>query len=194
MALCTTVDCELPTETYLCGRCVSDLQSWIDQAIDLAPELTVTIMRQDRLRHVAQTGGAGQKAGSMPPVSLDAVQLQQNLRSIARDATDYAADPFAAGIAGMIRDWHQKAELLVSGPKPEFIDHAALQERIANIAPPMPTRQLLAFLREKAGIPIKRTDINNWSRRGWLRPVDRKPLPTYLPHEVLDVWNERSHA
>ena len=112
---CTTTDCGNETSTYLCGQCVSDLQAWVDEAHQLAPELTVTIAKQDVLRRAGNTGGGGGKAGSAAPINLDAVQLQMNLQSVARDAATYATDQHAAGIATLIQEWCKTAERLISG-------------------------------------------------------------------------------
>lgn len=195
MTTCTTTDCGRPTETYLCAQCVTDLDAWIQKANEYAPELDVTIAKQDVLRKAGNTGGGGNKAGSAAPVNLDAIQLQQNLYSAgSRTAAVYAQDQFAAGIAWTIQDWVTKAERLISGPEAERVDHAAIREKVQDIAPAMTTRQLIPWLRDNAGITLKRSDINNWRMRGKLRPVEREPQPTYLPHEVLHLWHERETA
>lgn len=187
---CTTMDCGNLTDLYLCSACVSDLQAWIEKAHLYAPELNVTIAKLDVLRSAGNTGGGGGQAGSAAPINLDAVQLQQNLNSVDRDASDYAKDQFAAGIAWTIQDWVVKAERLISGPETEHVDHAANKAQVQGIAPAMPTRELLPWLREKAGISVKGMDIRNWARRGKITPVERTPQPTYLPHEVLAAWHQ----
>ena len=190
MTECTTEDCSNPTDLYLCGQCVRDLQQWIDKAREYAPELDVTIARLDVLRTAGNGGGGGGKAGSAAPLNLDAVQLQMNLRSIHPDAGEYARDERAAGLAWLIQDWVTKAERLISGPETERVDHAGIRERVQDIAPAMPTRDLLPWLREKAGVSIKGMDIRNWARRGKIRAVDTAPQPTYRPHEVLAAWRQ----
>lgn len=185
---CTTEDCRNLTHTYLCSQCVSDLQQWLDKVPDLIAALDVTIAKLDNVRSAG--GGGGGKPGSKAPLNLDALQLQENLRSVGNSAKDYAHDEHAAGLAWMIQDWATKAELLVSGPEAETINHARNRERIRNIAPPMPTRELLPWLREKAKISVTSMDIRNWARRGKLTPVEREPQPTYHPHEVLEAWHE----
>lgn len=191
---CTTEDCQNWTSTYLCTQCVNDLQAWIDLAHGYAPELDVTIARQDVLRRAGSPGGGAVASESPMPWNTDADQLQRNLQSIDRDAKAYSQDPNAAGIAWMIQEWCRKAERLISGPEPETVNLEAVREKVQNIAPPMPTRQLLPWLRDKAGITIKRSDINNWRQRGQLNPVEREPQPTYHPHEVLALWNRKETA
>lgn len=185
---CTTEDCGNWTSTYLCTQCVTDLQAWLDRIPDLIAALDVTIARLDNVRGAG--GGGGSKPGSKAPVNLDALQIQENLRSVGKSAKDYAMDERAAGLAWLIQDWVTKAELLVSGPEPETVNHARNRERVRNIAPPMPTRELIPWLREKARISVTSMDIRNWARRGKLVAVEREPQPTYHPHEVLAAWRE----
>jgi hypothetical protein len=187
---CTTEECRNHSSTYLCTQCVRDLQAWLDKVPVLVAALNVTIAKLDNVRPVGGGGGGGAKPGSAAPINLDALQLQQNLRSVGRNAKDYAHDSRAAGLAWLIQDWVTKAELLVSGPEEIFINHAANRERIKDIAPPMPTRELLPWLRKKAGIVVTSKDIRNWAHRGKLAAVNRLPTPTYNPHEVLAVWYE----
>lgn len=187
---CTTEDCRNHTSTYLCARCVTDLQAWLDKVPVLVEALNVTIAKTDVVRSAGGGGGGGSKPGSAAPLNLDALQLQQNLLSVGKSATDYAQDERAAGLAWLIQDWVTKAELLVSGPEAETVNHAANAARVQNIAPPMPTRELLPWLREKAGISIKGQQIRDWARRGKLTPAEREPSPTYHPHEVLTAWHE----
>ena len=191
-AECTTEDCRNWTEQYLCGRCIDDLQAWIDQIPVLLEAIGVTVAKLDNVRPVGGGGGGGSKPGSAAPLNLDALQLQQNLSTVGKRAADYATDQHAAGIAWMIADWVTKAELLISGPEAEFVNIAAIRERVQDIAPAMPTRTLLPWLRTNASITITSKDIRNWAQRGKLTPVEREPSPTYNPHDVLNAWHETS--
>lgn len=177
------------TSTYLCTQCVTDLQAWLDKIPPLIDALYVTMAKLDNVRS-AGGGGGGSKPGSAAPINLDAAELRANLCSVGKDAKAYAHDERAAGLAWLIQDWATKAELLVSGPEAETINHARNRERVRNIAPPMPTRELLPWLRKHARISITAFDIRNWARRGKLTPVDREPQPTYHPHEVLATWHD----
>jgi len=192
---CTTEDCRNMTSDYLCGRCTSDLQQWLDKVPVLIEALNVTIARLDVVRPAGGGGGGGgHKPGSAAPLNLDALQLQENLRSVGRDAKEYARDDRAAGLAWLIQDWVTKAELLVSGPDEPPVNHQANRERIKNIAPAMPTRKLVPWLRLNAKVVVTSKDIRNWAFRGKLKPVEREPSPTYHPHEVLDAWYETRRA
>lgn len=186
---CTTEDCQHFTSAYLCSQCVSDLQQWLDKIPALIDALYVTIAKLDNVRS-AGGGGGGSKPGSKAPINLDASELRANLCSVGRDAKAYAMDERAAGLAWLIQDWATKAELMVSGPEAETVNHARNRERVRNIAPPMPTRELLPWLRKNAKITITAFDVRNWARRGKLTPAEREPLPTYHPHEVLAAWQE----
>ena len=194
MTECTTEDCSNPTDLYLCAQCVQDLQQWIDKAQEYAPELDVTIARLDVLRKAGNGGGGGGKAGSAAPLNLDAVQLQMNLRSIHPDAGEYARDERAASLAWLIQDWVTKAERLISGPEAERVDHARIREQVQHIAPAMPTRELLPWLRENARVSITSQHIRDWVRRGHLRAAGTENPPQYLPHEVIAAWHRKEVA
>jgi hypothetical protein len=169
---------------------VTDLQAWLDKVPVLITALNVTIAKLDNVRSAGGSGGGGSKPGSAAPLNLDALQLQTNLRTVGAKAADYARDDRAAGLAWLIQDWITKAELLVSGPEEETINHQNNRDRVRNIAPPMPTRQLIPWLREKAGITINSKDIRNWATRGKIAAAERTPQPTYHPHEVLAAWHD----
>jgi len=187
---CTTQDCNNGTSTYLCSQCVNDLQAWLDKVPDLIEALDVTIARLDCVRS-AGGGGGGSKPGSKAPLNLDALQLQENLRSVGTSAKDYALDENAAGLAWLIQDWATKAELLVSGPVAEYVDLAKVRAKLEERRPdPMPTRKLIPWLRDNAKITVTQFDIRNWARRGKLVPVERDPLPTYHPYDVLNAWHD----
>lgn len=193
---CTTEDCANQTHTYLCSRCVSDLQAWIDKIPVLIETLSVTIAKLDNLRPAGSGGGGGggHKPGSAAPINLDALQLQENLRSVWPSARDYAKDSRAAGLAWLIQEWVTKAERMVSGPDEPPVNHQANRERIKGIAPAMPTRKLVPWLRDNAKVIVTSKDIRNWAFRGKLKAVEQDPQPTYHPHEVLDAWYETRRA
>lgn len=184
--ICTTLDCGNGTSAYICNQCVSDLQAWIEKAHNYAPELDVTIAKLDVLRHAGSTGGGGGKAGSAAPVNLDAVQLQANLYSVDRDAKVYAKDQFAAGIAWTIQDWVTKAELLISGPEEERVDHAANKERLQREVPAeLRPKPLVEWLKVTHGIELKESRIRKWAERKLITRANADGYPTYDPATVL---------
>jgi hypothetical protein len=168
---------------------VSDLQQWLDKVPPLVLALDVTIAKLDNVRSAG--GGGGSKPGSKAPINLDALQLQENLRSVGASAKDYAMDERAAGLAWMIQDWCVKAEFMVSGPEPESVNLAKIREKLEERRPdPMPTRKLIPWLRDNAKITVTQFDIRNWARRGKLVPAERDPLPTYHPYDVVNAWHD----
>ena len=188
--ICTTPDCELATSTYLCTQCVSDLAASIEYAHRLLPDLDVTIARLDVTRPGNPETRSTNVAGSAAPANMDALQLKLNLESVTHTAEEYAKEIHAAGTAWIIQEWCKSAEVLISGPEEIRIDHTANKERVKEIAPPMTTRHLVPWLRKNAKIAIMAKDIRNWAARGKLIPVERQPLPTYWPHEALQVHKE----
>ena len=190
---CTTTDCENPSgDLYLCDHCIRDFNAWIDQIPLLLPELDVTIARLDNVRVGNVEGCNGTKsAGSAAPLNIDAVQLKFNLQTVDRRAKDYAKEPHAAHMATLLAEWITNAELMISGPEEERINHEENSAKVKEAAPPMPTRQLVKWLRTEAKISIKPKDIRNWAARGKLRAVEREPNPTYWPHEVIHLHAER---
>lgn len=115
--ICTTPDCERPTETYLCTQCVSDLEKWIEQIPLLLPELDVTIARLDVTRPGNSETRSTNVAGSAAPANLDALQLKLNLASVTHTAAEYAKEDHAAGTAWIIQEWCKRAEVMISGPE-----------------------------------------------------------------------------
>lgn len=187
---CTTEDCGKPTTLYLCTACIVELDGLLNDVPVLIPLLD-NVRAGTAAARKPGGGSIGGSAGSKPPGSLDAMLLQAWLAQLPARAHDAAADnPDAGQWLYMARIWVNQARYLVWGPEEEIVDHAANRERIRNIAPPMPTRELLPWLRKNAKITVTSMDVRNWARRGKLRPVEREPHPTYHPHEVLDAWRD----
>ena len=186
--ICTTENCGRETSLYLCTACIIEF----DALLKDVPEL---LGRLDEVRDgTAVTGtnnsGSGH-AGSKPPGNLNALQLQIWLNTLPDRAHTAANDnPNAGQWLYMARIWIPNARELCWGYEEPPIDHQANREKLREAAPPMPTRQLIPWLRKHAKITITATDIRNWARRGKLRPVERDPQPTYHPHEVLNTWHE----
>lgn len=186
---CTSEDCGRPTTLYLCTACIVELDG-------LLKDVPALIARLEEVRAgtavVGTPGGSiGGHAGSKPPGGFNAWVLQGWLMQLPQRAHAEAVDnPEAGRTLYMARIWVRNARELCWGPDEPPIDHAANRERIRDIAPPMPTRELLPWLREKAKIKITSMDVRNWVRRGKLRAVEHEPQPTYHPHEVLAAWHD----
>lgn len=187
---CTTADCDAPSELYLCGHCIQDLQQWIDKVKLVLPELDVTIARLDNVRVGNVEGGNGSKsAGSAAPLNLDAMQLKVNLTTITQSAHDYAKDQFAAGIAWTIADWYTKAELLVSGPEEDKPSPAKIAQAAAEVRATVPAElavgPLVDWLKTAHQITIKRARIWQWAKRGHITRTNEKGQAKYSPAAVL---------
>lgn len=197
MTECSTPECDQDAgKGYLCPHCIRDLDARLAQGRALIPELNVTIAGLDAVRVENVEGCNGDKvAGSKAPLDLRALDVQMSLQQDTQySAKEYAADPWSAGEAARVIATVITAELMVSGPEGDHIDHAENRARVEEIAPPMPTRALLPWLRKNARIPITSQQIRHWAARGHLTPVEREPVPTYWPHEVIDAYNERRKA
>lgn len=186
---CTTKDCPRLTTLYLCTLCIVELDGLLKDVPVLIPLLD-NVRAGTAVARKPGAGGGGGQAGSKPPGSLDAMMLQAWLGQLPARAHDVVDYPNAGEWLYMARIWVKRARGLVWGPEEEAIDHDANRERIRNIAPPMPTRELLPWLRKHAKIVITSMDVRDWARRGKLIPVEREPLPTYNPHEVLNIWHD----
>lgn len=186
---CTTDACGRATTLYLCTACIVELDGLLKDVPDLIGRLgevregTAVIRKSD--------GGNGGHAGSKPPGSLNAWTLQAWLTQLPERAQAEAVDnPEAGRTLYMARIWVPSARELCWGPTEPVIDHEANRAKLREAAPPMPTRELLPWLRKNARITITSMDIRNWARRGKLRPAQRDPQPTYHPHEVLAAWHD----
>lgn len=201
MTTCTTIDCTSDAHnSYLCSNCIRDLDAWLAKCAEILPELDVTIARLDNVRVGNVEGGNGTKsAGSSAPLNLDAMQLKINLATLTQSAEHYAHDQFAAGIAWTIRDWYDKAELIVSGPPddtpaPWII--AQYREKLEEHYPEALTpRECASWLRTHAGIKIAARNINDWYHRGKIRKQEGSTpkRPLYSAKEVLLAHMTRQH-
>ncbi|MEU5838550.1 hypothetical protein ABZ820_33450 [Streptomyces diacarni] len=197
MTECTSMDCGMDATLYICPQCIRDLQAWLDKCAEVLPELDVTIARLDNVRVGNVQGGNGSKsAGSSAPLNLDAMQLKINLATLTQSAEHYAHDQFAAGIAWTIQDWYTKAELLISGPEEERVDHQEVKDKLEGHYPePLPPKECANWLRANTGIKIAARNINDWHHRGKIRkhPGSTPKRPLYSAKEVLLAHMTRQH-
>lgn len=189
---CTNTDCYKPSGLYLCATCMIELDDLLKQVPNLIAALDPALLATKVTKPVGSTGHSANKAGSQAPMDVDADLLRDLLKTLAgHRAYDLANHyPTAGQYLHMARIWVDKANTITHGPVEVEIDHAANAERVKEIAPPMPTRQLLPWLREHSKIHINGMDIRNWVRRGKLTAVQEKPTPTYKPHEVIKAWHD----
>lgn len=190
MSYCTTEDCHAETSLYLCTTCIIEFADLI-KVVPALIEMLAGARAGTSVVRKAGSGGGGGIAGSKPPGSLDAMMLQAWLSLLPDSAHAEAMNnPKAGERLYMARLWVRQAESLVYGQEAEVVDLEKLRERVRDAAPPMPTRELLPWLRKNAKITLTAFDIRNWARRGKIKPHSLDPHPTYHPHEVLNAWRE----
>lgn len=192
---CTTTVCRNETSTYLCSQCVSDLQLWLDKVTETRQMLFTTMAKLDNTGPKNSEGGGGGSTGSAMPLREGAMDLRYALAIWeGRKASDLAHEEYAGGYVGELKRLIDAADKIVDLPPEQPVDHAANHARAIQAAPPMPTRDLVKFLRTEIKISIKPKDIRNWASRGKLQAVQREPLPTYWPHEIIQLHTERIKA
>lgn len=189
--ICTTEDCGRLTTLYLCTECIVELDDLLKDVPTLCQFLQDVIYRTSVTRKPG-TGGGGSHPKSTPPINFDADELRDRLHSLPHRAhTEAMENPYAGRTLFMARMWVKRARTLVWGPEDPPIDHDANLQRIKDAdIEPMPTRELVPWLKAKAGIVITGMDIRNWARRGKLKAVPTEPHPSYHPHEVITAWHD----
>ncbi|MBF6672431.1 hypothetical protein [Glutamicibacter sp. FBE19] len=192
MTTCTTPDCGMEANLYICNQCINDLQAWINKVPDMMQELLITMGNLDNMRPTRNEGGNGTSTDPREPVNDHLLDLRTSLRIWEnQNAEQLAHDQYAGGFINLLAKILKRAEHAIDLPEDEpQPDHEAIRERVKEIAPPMPTRQLVPWLRTNAKLTIKAKDIRNWASRGKLHPVEREPQPTYWPHEVVQAHKE----
>ena len=192
---CTLPDCDTDATLHLCEEHRLELADLLDNIDFLIVNLDPNIQAGKVTKKAGgQEGGNGTKAAGSRPPTTDTGQLRYllwELRNMSayKEARD---NPNAGQTLHMARIWVGNARDAVYGPDVEEVDHEANRAKVAEAAPPLPTRQLVKWLRKEARISIKPKDIRNWAARGKLRPVERDPLPTYWPHEIIELHQQRS--
>lgn len=192
--ICTEKECDTESSTlHLCEEHRAELKDLLDNVDFLIVNLDPSIQAGKVVKKPGgQEGGNGTKsAGSRPPTT-DTTQVRYWLWELPTNAYTVARDnPNAGQTLHMARIWVGKARDAVYGPDREEVDHEANRQKLEAIAPPMPTRQLLPWLRKNAKISITSQHIRDWVRRGHLKPVEREPSPTYHPHEVIAAHHRK---
>ena len=188
---CTADECQTLTTLSLCTNHILELDELLQDVPTLINFLTGPIHRTSVTHKPGGGSFGGSHPGSKPPINLDALLLQAWLKQLpARAHNEAMENPQAGRTLHMAQIWVTNARTLVWGPEDPVIDHEENQARIKDAAPPMPTRDLIPWLRNNARITITGKDIRNWAARGKISPVEKKPRPTYHPHDVLQAWRD----
>ena len=114
---CTTETCNAPTDLYLCGQCVSDLQQWLDKIPETRQMLFTTMAKLDNTGPKNSEGGGGGSTGSAMPLRDGAMDKRYALAMWeGLGAAELAKDEYAGGFLSMLRELIQEAEKLVDLP------------------------------------------------------------------------------
>lgn len=118
---CTTDDCRNQTSTYLCARCVEDLQAWLDKVPAMRSELFTTMAKLDAIAPRSGGGGGG-KSEYPSPVNNGAMDLRHALLIWeGQDAKKLALDKFAGGFMPMLQDLIKKSERAIDLPMQKIV-------------------------------------------------------------------------
>ena len=121
MSTCTAPDCENPTDLYLCGVCVSDLQQWLAKVKPLRAELFTTMAKLDQTAPTKSEGGGGISTGSAMPLRAGALEARQHLSVWeGRDAADLAHEEFSGEYINAVRKLIAVAEKIIDNPEEQF--------------------------------------------------------------------------
>ena len=187
---CTVYRCNTETELYLCAQHIVELDSYLVDRdflwVNLDPYLQATKTLPKGNLESSNVG----KSDSRPPLSLEAAILRDKLADLPARAWDAAAHDEDAGNTLRRAALHiESARHQVWGPAEDRVsDTSEARARIAAAGvEPMPTRELVPWMRQFANLAIKGMDIRNWARNGWItrkNPGENTP-PTYDPCDVL---------
>jgi len=187
MNTCTTDKCGKPTDLYLCGQCVSDLQQWLDKITETRQMLFTTMAKLDNTGPKNSEGGGGGSTGSAMPLREGAMDLRYALAIwLGHEAKDLARDPHAGGFLEEVKRLIDKAHELVDLPPEEVIDHAAARARLETEVPgPLRPKPLLEYLKLAHGIELKESLLRKWAERKLITRTNPEGYPTYDPATVL---------
>ena len=208
---CTTERCNNPTDQYLCGQCVNDLQLWLDKVTETRQMLFTTMAKLDNTGPKNSEGGGGGSTGSAMPLRLDAMEKRYALAIWeGQDASELAKDKHAHGFLGMLRDLITEAETIVDLTAEVWAatctcgetvtsDHdsatclncgannrketlqTAKARKVATNL--VDTRELIDWIKTYTGHDVTENQIYIWANRGQIPQAQKKP-PRYDPLAV----------
>ncbi|MGP9782546.1 hypothetical protein ACT3UQ_08810 [Glutamicibacter sp. AOP12-B1-11] len=131
MTECTGEDCANPTNLYLCGQCISDLQAWLDKVPDMMDELFTTMARLDATAPRNREGGDGMSTEPVMPVRVGALEVRGALRvwveittqgeTLPLNAKTLAKDKYAGKFLPMLLELLAKAEHAIDNPMEKHV-------------------------------------------------------------------------
>lgn len=117
MTTCTTPDCENPTDLYLCGECVQDLQTELKKIPELLDDLFITMAKLDKTAPQRHEGGGGLSTGSAMPLRHGALEMRQALGLwVNTTAENLAKDQHAGNFLPMLKQLITDATNCIDNP------------------------------------------------------------------------------
>ncbi|WP_296249669.1 hypothetical protein [uncultured Stenotrophomonas sp.] len=192
--ICTVNTCDVPTQEYLCHHCTQELQEAWDQIPPLIPVLEDISRGHDVAFYQPTAEGRGSTTGSRPPMNLNAYQLALNLRqALIYTPAEYATHSDGWRAHTQILEWVHHADLMVNGEPEDAESKANIARYKLRDIQPMPVKQLIPWLKDKAGIELTRKQIQRWHERGFIRRHNTTGHPTYHPKEILQAHAQRQN-
>lgn len=186
---CTALDCDNPTDLYLCGACVDEFAVTLAQIPDLLPVLGM-IGRKEEQPFTTRTSRAVGSAGPTTPLNFQAIGLVHILTSaIERTAPEYAHDPDAADHKAWLTEQVKRAELMVYGEDEKTMTADYIRYRMTQVLP-MTIPTLVPWLASTMRINLRASRIHKWAQRGHITRTNNNGDPTYHPADVLRAYHE----
>lgn len=189
---CTGGGCTKPTAHYLCDDCTTSLAKTMSDIPRLIQVLNLISTNIEKaFTQKAARGGGGGKAGSKPPMNLNAYQLALNLNmALAYTPHQYATHQDGAWSKQYIEHQVTAAKLLVDGEPETTRTEWETRLKLQGVQP-MPARHLIPWFKEKLGVTIHAETLKKWGQRGQVKRVETQGHPAYDPVDVLKE-HERS--
>lgn len=192
MNLCTTPDCGMEANNYICNQCTQDLQAWIDKIPEMQAELFITMARLDNTGTPASEGGNGQTKEQPEPVNEAALNMRLALSPWAyANAEQLAHDQYAGGYLNAIQQLLQRAENIIDLPEEQpTTDPHEIRQRLEPHTQPMPAKDCANYLTQLGVLRVTRQDIANWVHHGHLTADEGAGTrtPRYKPTTVLIAY------
>ena len=117
MTTCSTDNCENPTNLYLCGEHVQELQTELDKIPELLEDLFITMAKLDNTAPQRTEGGGGLTTTSTLPIRPQALELRGALNIWAHcTAQQLAKDKHAGNFLPMLKQLTTDATNCIDNP------------------------------------------------------------------------------
>lgn len=189
MSTCNDLNCDNPTDLYLCGACVEEFAVTLAAIPDMLPVLAM-IGRKEEQPFTTRVSRMGGKAGPTTPLNFQAIGLSQILTSaIERTAPEYAHDPDAAELKTWIAEQVKLAEQMVYGENEQTTTADYINYRMKQVIP-MTIPTLIPWLATTMRVNLRPSRIHKWAQRGHITRTNNQGDPTYHPADVLRAYHE----